>query len=55
VAEGPWAGRAWGAASEWSPEFPGYLAGAVDAAERAVQALLRHRASAPPEAAARGG
>jgi len=27
-----------GIASEWSAQFPGYLAGAVDAAERAVTA-----------------
>lgn len=34
---GVWRHRIVGGASEWSPEFPGYLAGAVDAAERAVQ------------------
>jgi hypothetical protein len=26
-----------GIGSEWSPQFPGYLAGAVDAAVRGVQ------------------
>lgn len=41
-AAGPWQGRITGIASEWSPEFPGYLAGAVDAAQRAVHALLRN-------------
>ena len=54
VAEGPWAGRLWGAGSEWSPEFPGYLAGAVEAAGRAVQALLRQPTGAIP-GARRGG
>ena len=34
---GEWRDRIVGGASEWSPTFPGYLAGAVDAAERAVQ------------------
>lgn len=38
-AEGPWAGRLQGVASEWSERFPGYLAGALDAAQRAVNAL----------------
>lgn len=36
---GPWAGRVTGIASERSPEFGGYLAGAVDATTRGVQAL----------------
>jgi monoamine oxidase len=36
--DGPWQGRLRGIASEWSAQFPGYLAGAVDAAERAVTA-----------------
>lgn len=40
-ASGPWQGRITGIASEWSPDFPGYLAGAIDAAQRGVQALLR--------------
>jgi monoamine oxidase len=39
VGDGPWHGRLRGIASEWSRQFPGYLAGAVDAAERAVTAL----------------
>ena len=37
--DGPWRGRLRGIASEWSVQFPGYLAGAVDAAEHAVSAL----------------
>lgn len=39
--EGLWKSRLVGVASEWSPSFPGYLAGAVEAAERGVQALLQ--------------
>jgi monoamine oxidase len=37
---GPWEGRLTGIASEWSSRFPGYLAGAVDAASVGVRALL---------------
>lgn len=37
---GPWSGRLTGIASEWSPRFSGYLAGAVDAATIGVGALL---------------
>ncbi len=36
---GPWHGRLTGIASEWSPQFPGYLAGAIEAASLGVQAL----------------
>ena len=36
---GPWQGCLTGIASEWSPQFPGYLAGAVEAAGLGVQAL----------------
>jgi len=40
VAEsGLWRGRLTGIASEWSVQFPGYLAGAVEAARTGVQAL----------------
>jgi monoamine oxidase len=39
VLHSAWEDRVFGAASEWSPEFPGYIAGAVDAAHRAVDAL----------------
>jgi monoamine oxidase len=38
--DGPWKDRLIGIGSEWSPEFPGYLAGAVDAAVRGVRHLL---------------
>lgn len=33
VSSGPWADRLTGIASEWSPQFPGYVAGAIEAAE----------------------
>lgn len=36
---GPWAERVVGIASEWSPSFPGYIAGAIEAAERGVLSL----------------
>lgn len=41
VLDGVWAGRLTGVASEWSKEFPGYVAGAVDAARRGVALALR--------------
>lgn len=34
VPSGPWQDRLVGIASEWSPQFPGYVAGALDAARR---------------------
>jgi monoamine oxidase len=37
---GPWRHRLFGVASEWSPRFPGYVAGAIDAAERGVAAAM---------------
>lgn len=40
ASSGPWCGRLTGIASEWSPQFPGYLAGAIEAASLGVQALL---------------
>ena len=36
---GAWQGRLIGIGSEWSPQFPGYLAGAVDAAERGLRQI----------------
>ena len=36
---GPWSGRLTGIASEWSPQFPGYVAGAIEAASLGVEAL----------------
>lgn len=35
---GPWQERLTGIASEWSPRFPGYVAGAIDAAALGVRA-----------------
>ena len=43
AASGPWQGRLIGIASEWSPHFPGYLAGAIEAADRGVQAVTIRR------------
>lgn len=40
---GMWQGRLIGIASEWSPQFPGYLAGAVEAATLGVSTLLEQR------------
>jgi monoamine oxidase len=37
---GVWLGFVQGIGSEWSPRFAGYLAGAVDAAQRGVQRWL---------------
>ncbi|MCC2959134.1 FAD-dependent oxidoreductase [Massilia sp. IC2-278] len=37
---GPWVGRLAGIGSEWSPQFPGYLAGAIEAAEAGVTTVL---------------
>lgn len=45
ASSGPWSGCLTGIASEWSPQFPGYLAGAVEAARLGVQALNHPRAS----------
>lgn len=46
VAEGLWQNRIMGIASEWSPQFPGYVAGAIEAAAEGVNTLwgvrLRH-------------
>lgn len=45
AASGPWHGRLTGIASEWSPQFPGYVAGAIDAAGLGVQSLATLAAS----------
>lgn len=39
LSTGPWRNRLIGIASEWSPQFPGYVAGAIEAASLGVQAL----------------
>lgn len=38
---GAWQARLIGIGSEWSPQFPGYLAGAVDAVERGLRQIRR--------------
>lgn len=43
VDDGRWQGNITGIASEWSPQFPGYLAGAIDAARRGVDGLFQTR------------
>lgn len=40
AASGPWQGRVLGIASEWSPQFPGYVAGAIESAELGARAVL---------------
>ncbi|MCI0994960.1 FAD-binding protein [Pseudomonas sp. ICMP22404] len=47
AASGPWSGCLAGIASEWSPQFPGYVAGAVDAADRGVQAVSQSITQGP--------
>jgi len=42
---GRWCGRLTGIASEWSPQFPGYLAGAVEAARLGVSRYLSQETS----------
>jgi monoamine oxidase len=53
--EGAWQGRLVGIGSEWSPQFPGYLAGAVDAAERGLREALANMARPTQEPAERTG
>lgn len=43
---GPWQGCLTGIGSEWSQQFPGYVAGAIDAANLGVQALSSQYLSA---------
>lgn len=45
-ARGEWAGKITGIASEWSPQFSGYLAGAVDSASDGIQNWLNGSLSA---------
>ena len=40
ASSGAWSGRLTGIASEWSPQFPGYVAGAIEAAGLGVEAWL---------------
>ncbi|MDA5562368.1 FAD-dependent oxidoreductase [Cobetia sp. MMG027] len=41
--DGPWHQHLFGIASEWSPQFPGHLAGAIDAATQGVNRMLTAR------------
>lgn len=41
--EGPWHQHLYGIASEWSSQFPGHLAGAIDAATQGVNRMLTAR------------
>lgn len=43
VSSGPWCGCLTGIGSEWSPQFPGYLAGAIEAASLGVLSLSARR------------
>lgn len=52
---GAWRHRLYGVASEWSPRFPGYVAGAIDAAERGVAAALDARSGLAGPMARTGG
>jgi monoamine oxidase len=45
---GTWHHRLTGIGSEWSVEFPGYIAGAIDAANVGVQALLNRKPNNQP-------
>jgi monoamine oxidase len=45
TATGKWQNRITGIGSEWSVEFPGYIAGAIDAASVGVEALLSRQSS----------
>lgn len=38
---GPWRGRLTAIGSEWSPQFPGYIAGAIEAASIGVASLIK--------------
>ncbi|BCG04970.1 hypothetical protein PPGU19_095380 (plasmid) [Paraburkholderia sp. PGU19] len=40
AAGGGWRGRLVGIASEWSSTYPGYVAGAIDAADAGVRAMI---------------
>lgn len=40
---GEWSGVVTGIASEWSPQFPGYLAGAIDSASAGIHCWLQQK------------
>jgi len=41
ASSGNWKDRLVGVASEWSPQYPGYIAGAIEAARLGVQSILQ--------------
>ncbi|MGL6314977.1 flavin monoamine oxidase family protein [Vibrio sp. WXL103] len=41
IKDGLWSNKIFGIGSEWSQKFPGYVAGAIDAAEAGVKALVK--------------
>lgn len=43
IADGIWSNKIIGIGSEWSQKFPGYVAGAVDAAETGIKAILKNK------------
>ena len=49
AASGPWHGRLVGIASEWSPQFPGYVAGAIEAADLGVRDFLQSTSHEVPQ------
>ena len=49
AASGPWRHGLIAIASEWSPQFPGYVAGAIEAARLGVQGLTERTLSLPLE------
>ena len=55
VATGPWRGRLTAIASEWSPQFPGYLAGAIEAAGFGVHAATESIVSERAQLASTSG
>lgn len=57
ASSGPWSGLLTGIASEWSPQFPGYVAGAIEAASLGVEVFRDFTAPAPtpPSKSARCG
>jgi monoamine oxidase len=39
---GPWSECLLGIGSEWAQQFPGYIAGAIEAADKGIQIVARH-------------
>ena len=51
----PWAGRLIGIGSEWSPQFPGYIAGAIEVASSGVRTILQKQSGSGSADSARQG